>query len=105
MCGRYRLSRPERLEETFETEPFEDLPPRYNIAPTQPVATVRQVGSSRILSIMRWVGFQRFVVGRIVPESPAAEAGIVQGDIIESIDTSSAEKVTLTEIRSMLCQS
>ena len=45
------------------------------------------------------------MVGRIVPESPAAEAGIVQGDIIESIDTSSAEKVTLTEIRSMLGQS
>jgi len=54
MCGRYRLSRPEKLTETFETEPFEDLPPHYNIAPTQPVATVRQAGSSRVLSIMRW---------------------------------------------------
>jgi putative SOS response-associated peptidase YedK len=54
MCGRYRLSRPEKLAGTSETEPFEDLPPRYNIAPTQPVATVRQVGSSRILSITRW---------------------------------------------------
>jgi putative SOS response-associated peptidase YedK len=38
MCGRYRLSRPEKLAETFEAAPFEDLPPRYNIAPTQTVA-------------------------------------------------------------------
>jgi putative SOS response-associated peptidase YedK len=42
------------LAETFDTEPFEDLPPRYNIAPTQPVATVRQAGASRVLSVMRW---------------------------------------------------
>jgi Aspartyl protease/PDZ domain len=50
-------------------------------------------------------GFHRFVVGRIVPQSPAIDAGIEPGDMIESIDNSSAEKMTLTEIRSMLCRS
>jgi putative SOS response-associated peptidase YedK len=60
MCGRYRLSRRKQVvEEYFESasqeqEEEEDWSPRYNIAPTQPVATVRQAGTSRILSTMRW---------------------------------------------------
>jgi putative SOS response-associated peptidase YedK len=59
MCGRYRLSRRKQVvEEYFESASEEseeaDWSPRYNIAPTQPVATVRQAGSSRILSMMRW---------------------------------------------------
>jgi putative SOS response-associated peptidase YedK len=56
MCGRYRLSRrKELLAEYFGAE-YSDLDwePRYNIAPTQPVATVRQVGTSLILSNLRW---------------------------------------------------
>lgn len=32
----------------------EEWSPRYNIAPTQSVATVRQVGAGRMLSMMRW---------------------------------------------------
>jgi len=56
MCGRYRLSRRKQVvEEYFESaSEEEDWSPRYNIAPTQPVATVRQSGSGRILSMMRW---------------------------------------------------
>ena len=57
MCGRYRLSRSKQIvEEYFEaaSESDEDWAPRYNIAPTQPVATIRQAGASRILSMMRW---------------------------------------------------
>jgi putative SOS response-associated peptidase YedK len=59
MCGRYRLSRRKQVvEEYFESaseeSEEEDWSPRYNIAPTQPVATVRQAGSTRILSMMRW---------------------------------------------------
>jgi S1-C subfamily serine protease len=49
-------------------------------------------------------GFHKFVVGRVLPQSPAVDAGIEPGDVIESIDGSSAEEITLTEIRSMLCQ-
>jgi putative SOS response-associated peptidase YedK len=61
MCGRYRLSRRKQLvEEYFEAgseqanSEEEDWSPRYNVAPTQPVATVRQAGASRVLSMMRW---------------------------------------------------
>jgi putative SOS response-associated peptidase YedK len=56
MCGRYRLSRRKQVvEEYFEsTSDEEDWNPRYNIAPTQPVATIRQAGASRVLSAMRW---------------------------------------------------
>jgi putative SOS response-associated peptidase YedK len=64
MCGRYRLSRRKQVvEEYFESasesisegiSEDEEWSPRYNIAPTQPVATVRQAGASRMLSMMRW---------------------------------------------------
>jgi putative SOS response-associated peptidase YedK len=56
MCGRYRLSRRKQVvEEYFESaSEEEDWSPRYNIAPTQPVPTVRQAGANRILSAMRW---------------------------------------------------
>jgi len=64
MCGRYRLSRRKQVvEEYFESasegisegiSEEEEWSPRYNIAPTQPVATVRQDGASRMLSMMRW---------------------------------------------------
>ena len=49
--------------------------------------------------------FRKFVVRRIVPQSPASDAGIEPGDIIESIDDHSTEEITLTELRDMLCQS
>ena len=49
-------------------------------------------------------GFHRLVVGRIVPQSPAAEAGIEPGDVVESIDDSSVRALTLTEFRRKLCR-
>jgi putative SOS response-associated peptidase YedK len=58
MCGRYRLSRRKQLvEEYFDTDSgAEDWVPRYNIAPTQPVAVIRQNPKEpvRELSLMRW---------------------------------------------------
>ena len=57
MCGRYRLTAKERyLRDHFglDGDPF--WTPRWNMAPTQPVATVRQHASEprRIFSLMRW---------------------------------------------------
>jgi PDZ domain/Aspartyl protease len=46
--------------------------------------------------------FHKFVVGRVLPGSPAAEAGIEPGDIIESLDRKSANEMTLTQLQSML---
>ena len=54
MCGRYRLTRADRLAERFDAEPAEELYPRYNIAPTQPVPVVRATGSRRLIALMRW---------------------------------------------------
>ena len=47
-------------------------------------------------------GFHKFAVRRVLPNSPAAEAGIEPGDIIESLDDRSAQQMTLTQLRSML---
>lgn len=58
MCGRYRLSRRKQIiEEHFDAvSGEEDWAPRYNIAPTQPVAVIRQNPKEpvRELSLMRW---------------------------------------------------
>ncbi|MFZ1917569.1 MAG: PDZ domain-containing protein [Terriglobales bacterium] len=48
--------------------------------------------------------FRRFIVTRILPQSPAAEAGFEPGDLIESIDDRLASQLALTEIRRMLRQ-
>jgi len=54
MCGRYRLTRADRLAEKFDAELAEEMHPRYNIAPTQPIPVVRASGSSRVIASMRW---------------------------------------------------
>jgi len=58
MCGRYRLSRRKQIiEEHFDSvSGEEDWSPRYNIAPTQTVAVIRQNPKEpvRELSLMRW---------------------------------------------------
>ncbi|WP_226574784.1 SOS response-associated peptidase [Acuticoccus sediminis] len=56
MCGRYNLTLPvEAVRQLFavvnEVEPF---PPRYNIAPTQPVHVVRHGPHGRELVLMKW---------------------------------------------------
>ncbi len=56
MCGRYTLTvDPADLQDLFElTEPVPaGLSPRYNIAPTQPVAVIAN-GSQRKLELFRW---------------------------------------------------
>ncbi len=57
MCGRYRLTAKERyLRDHFGLEDDPAWPPRWNIAPTQQVATIRQhrAEPKRIFSTMRW---------------------------------------------------
>ncbi len=58
MCGRYRLSRRKQaIEDYFAVEPS-DLAwePRYNIAPTQSVLTIRHQpgGATRRMSLAQW---------------------------------------------------
>ena len=57
MCGRYTLrSKPEAIAETFDLSHVPTLEPRYNIAPTQPVAAVRldPRRHQRELTIFQW---------------------------------------------------
>ena len=57
MCGRFTLTASgEELADAFGLDDRPELAPRYNIAPTQPVAVVRAVGpgSGRTLSLLRW---------------------------------------------------
>jgi putative SOS response-associated peptidase YedK len=55
MCGRFTLRTPARdLVEVFELLREPELSPRYNIAPTQNVAVIRQEGKHHELSLMRW---------------------------------------------------
>jgi len=56
MCGRFRLTRSQKYLEEHFLAYGEVARPRYNIAPSQPVTTIRQDASKpvRTLSTMRW---------------------------------------------------
>jgi len=57
VCGRFTLtSSPERLAQRFGLDAVQPLAPRFNIAPTQEVATirVRAEAGGRVLEMRRW---------------------------------------------------
>jgi putative SOS response-associated peptidase YedK len=67
MCGRYTLATPvERLAEEFGFDGSSvDLPPNYNVAPTQEVAAVLAEGAQRRLEVLRWASSPRGRTTRI----------------------------------------
>jgi putative SOS response-associated peptidase YedK len=55
MCGRYAItSAPEAIRRLFGYEEQPNFPPRYNVAPTQPVPIVRMVAGKRQFALVRW---------------------------------------------------
>jgi putative SOS response-associated peptidase YedK len=56
MCGRYTLKTPvEELAEEFGFEASSvELPPNYNVAPTQEVAAILEEDGKRRLELLRW---------------------------------------------------
>ena len=56
MCSRFTItSHPEAVREYFHYRNKEEFPPRYNIAPTQPVPIVREAENGhRELMLVRW---------------------------------------------------
>ena len=55
MCGRYALAVPkEDVEAEFSMIRIEWFPPRYNIAPTQPILVVRAERGERRPALVRW---------------------------------------------------
>jgi len=55
MCGRYAVTTvPEAMRALFGYLEQPNFPPRYNIAPTQPVPIVRVAEGKRQLALVRW---------------------------------------------------
>lgn len=62
MCGRFALTdAPEEIAALFGYLDAEDFPPRYNIAPTQPIAIVRIMHGARRFALVRWGLIPSFV--------------------------------------------
>lgn len=55
MCGRYTItSAPEAIRALFRYADQPNFPPRYNVAPTQPIPIVRLVEGKRQFALVRW---------------------------------------------------
>ncbi len=55
MCGRYVIiSTPEAIRKLFGYGEQPNFPPRYNVAPTQPIPIVRLDEGKRAFALMRW---------------------------------------------------
>jgi putative SOS response-associated peptidase YedK len=55
MCGRYAItSAPEAIRALFRYDERPNFPPRYNVAPTQPIPIVRLVEGKREFALVRW---------------------------------------------------
>jgi putative SOS response-associated peptidase YedK len=55
MCGRYTITvTPEVLRALFGYAEQPNFPPRYNIAPTQPIPIVRLIDGKRHFALVRW---------------------------------------------------
>jgi putative SOS response-associated peptidase YedK len=55
MCGRYVItSSPEAIRALFRYPEQPNFPPRYNVAPTQPVPIVRINEGARAFTLVRW---------------------------------------------------
>ena len=55
MCGRYTItSAPEAIRALFRYPEQPNFPPRYNIAPTQPIPIVRLQEGERHFALVRW---------------------------------------------------
>jgi putative SOS response-associated peptidase YedK len=55
MCGRYLItSTPEAMRQLFAYLEQPNFPPRYNVAPTQPIPIVRLYEGKRQFALVRW---------------------------------------------------
>jgi len=55
MCGRYVIiSSPDAIRALFGYDERPNFPPRYNVAPTQPIPVVRLADGKRSFALMRW---------------------------------------------------
>lgn len=98
MCGRFTLrSRPQAVAEAFELLELPDLSPRYNIAPTQSVATVH-FDLERHQRVLRW---QRWGLVPRWAKSLAVGAGMINARA-EGIATKPAFRQAFTARRCLV---
>jgi putative SOS response-associated peptidase YedK len=89
MCGRYTItSTPEAIRALLDYPEQPNFPPRYNVAPTQPIPIVRLVEGARHFALVRWgllpswvkdpKGFSLLINarGETVAEKPAFRAAM-----------------------------
>src|SRR5688572_17518983 len=74
MCGRYTLTRHERVVEDLQASlgvstQSEWWKPRFNVAPTQPAPVVLRDGDRRVVEMLRW-GLVPFWAGADVKKAP-----------------------------------
>ncbi len=81
---------------------FDNPDKRLFLAPNRHFEEIPEYDQSGLHIRAEGPGFHKFVVGRIVSLSPALEAGIQAGDVIESVDNKSADQMNLTELRKLL---
>ncbi len=96
MCGRFLLkAAPEELQALFGYLDAVDFPPRYNIAPTQPIAIVRMENGARRFALVRW---------GLVPSwvKDPRTFGLLINARSESADTNGAFKGALTYRRCLV---
>lgn len=81
MCGRYSITMPpEAMRDLFRFEGLPNLPPRYNVAPTQDVPVVRPgegAGRARELAMLRWglvPSWSKGTADEILSKSPLINA-------------------------------
>jgi len=62
MCGRYVITSPaDAVRALFDYDERPNFPPRYNVAPTQPIPIVRLVDDKRSFALVRWGFFPAWV--------------------------------------------
>lgn len=55
MCGRYAITTPpQAMRDIYLYMAQPSFPPRYNVAPTQPVPLIRMNGATREFALVRW---------------------------------------------------
>ena len=99
MCGRYTLtSAPEAIRALFRYLEQPNFPPRFNVAPGQPIAIVRLVNGQRQFALVRWGLLPSWVKdpkaftlqinarGETVAEKPAFRAAMTRRRCLIPVD-------------------
>jgi hypothetical protein len=81
-----------------------DYPHRLMVFEPRTRPAVDRFDRSGAFVVAEGSGFRRFVVHEVVPGSPAAEAGVVAGDVIEALDGRPARRLRLADIRRRLSE-